>query len=377
MADQEAIKRAKAHKLLTKIGTQLHMRPHEIDEAKRVYALAQENNFVQGRHSSIVAGVALYIICRKQKIPQMLIDFADILKVSLYSLAACYIKLVKALQWCDQIPQIDPSLYIHRFCSKLEFGDKEREVSHTALRILQAFKKDWITQGRRPAGLCGAAIRIAANYHGFKRSTKQIVSVVKVCEETVKKRLTEFKSTPIGSLTPGGFEAIDFEKDERPSMDPPSFAKRELEMSKNLKSLVDSENIHKELENARSEMENELNNKEDSAKNEENNQEVSPENIPEEEKQLVLVPNIEDIILREQNKVVPWKSEDLSDIDDKEVEPYLLSDKEVRLKTIIWDYQNSEWNSKQSAKAIEDKKKPHEEKKAKRKKPGIYITKFL
>lgn len=55
----------------------------------------------------------------------------------------------------------------------------------------------WISTGRRPHGLCGAALLIAARFHGFKRSTSQIVKVVHVCEETVRKRINEFKKIKI------------------------------------------------------------------------------------------------------------------------------------------------------------------------------------
>jgi transcription factor IIIB subunit 2 len=59
----------------------------------------------------------------------------------------------------------------------------------------------WITTGRRPNGLCGAAILIAARYHGFKRSITQIVKVVHVCQETVRNRLDDFKQTNTAQLT--------------------------------------------------------------------------------------------------------------------------------------------------------------------------------
>lgn len=51
------------------------------------------------------------------------------------------------------IPLIDPSLFIHKFCAKLEFEDKTQQVATTALRMLQSMKRDWISTGRRPAGL--------------------------------------------------------------------------------------------------------------------------------------------------------------------------------------------------------------------------------
>lgn len=52
--------------------------------------------------------------------------------------------------------------------------------------------REWMGTGRRPNGLCGAAILIAARYHGFKRNTTQIVKVVHVCDETIRNRLAEF-----------------------------------------------------------------------------------------------------------------------------------------------------------------------------------------
>jgi len=41
----------------------------------------------------------------------------------------------------------------------------------TALKLLARMKRDWMCYGRRPTSLCGAAILIAARYHGFKRTT--------------------------------------------------------------------------------------------------------------------------------------------------------------------------------------------------------------
>ena len=65
-----------------------------------------------------------------------------------------------------ELPLIDPSLFIYRFCNRLEFNEKTHQVSMTALRLLQRMKLDWMCYGRRPASLCGAAILIAARYHG-------------------------------------------------------------------------------------------------------------------------------------------------------------------------------------------------------------------
>ena len=55
--------------------------------------------------------------------------------------------------------------------------------------------RSWMTVGRRPNGLCGAAILIAAKIHGFRRTPAQIVKAVHACEETIRKRINEFKDT--------------------------------------------------------------------------------------------------------------------------------------------------------------------------------------
>jgi transcription factor IIIB subunit 2 len=50
------------------------------------------------------------------------------------------------------LPVVDPSVFIHRFALSLELGDKTHEVQMTANRLVQLMKRDWIQQGRSPAG---------------------------------------------------------------------------------------------------------------------------------------------------------------------------------------------------------------------------------
>lgn len=113
----------------------------------------------------------------------------------------------------------DPCLYIHRFAHKLELGEKTHEVSMTALRLVARMKRDWIHHGRRPAGLCGAALLVAARLHNFNRSVREVARVVKLSEGTVRKRLGDFKDTPSSRLTIDEFLKIDLEQEH----DPPSF----------------------------------------------------------------------------------------------------------------------------------------------------------
>ena len=66
-----------------------------------------------------------------------------------------------------------------------------------------------MTVGRRPNGLCGAAILIAAKIHGFRRTPAQIVKAVHACEETIRKRINEFKDTKTAQLTRNELKEIE------------------------------------------------------------------------------------------------------------------------------------------------------------------------
>lgn len=121
----------------------------------------------------------------------MLIDFTDVLHTNVYTLGHAFLKLVRLLN--INVPFIDPSLFLARFASAMEFGDKTHAVASDALRLVQRMKRDWIQYGRRPAGLCGASLLVAARMHGFRRTQSEIVRIVKICDATLRKRFDLFQ----------------------------------------------------------------------------------------------------------------------------------------------------------------------------------------
>ena len=147
MIDSSQIRLNKAYKLIQLVSSKLSkiniffikyfffllaISQYLIDMAKRIFNLASNKKFIQGRKTKNVIGAILYTVCRIQKTGHLLIDFSDVLQVNLYVLGSIYLKLIKILQL--NIPLIDPSLYIHRFCAKLEFGDKSKLVENTSLK---------------------------------------------------------------------------------------------------------------------------------------------------------------------------------------------------------------------------------------------------
>ncbi|XP_055412882.1 transcription factor IIIB 90 kDa subunit isoform X2 [Bubalus kerabau] len=239
------------------LGNQLQLNQHCLDTAFNFFKMAVSKHLTRGRRTAHVVAACLYLVCRTEGTPHMLLDLSDLLQVNVYVLGKTFLLLAREL--CINAPAIDPCLYIPRFAHLLEFGEKNHEVSMTALRLLQRMKRDWMHTGRRPSGLCGAglwsglpsgwqvltddppavpdtlgpgathrpslslpapqALLVAARMHDFRRTVKEVISVVKVCESTLRKRLTEFEDTPTSQLTVDEFMKIDLEEE----CDPPSY----------------------------------------------------------------------------------------------------------------------------------------------------------
>ena len=72
--------------------------------------------------------------------------------------------------------------------------------------------RSWISTGRHPSGLCGAAILIAAKFHGFRRRPQEIVKVAHVCLEVIRKRVNEFKFLKTAELTRKEFKLKEIEQ---------------------------------------------------------------------------------------------------------------------------------------------------------------------
>ncbi|RCK59543.1 Transcription factor IIIB subunit [Candida viswanathii] len=217
---------------IKKIAASLKIPDYIADAAAEWFRLALTLNFVQGRRSHNVLATCLYVACRKERTHHMLIDFSSRLQISVYSLGATFLKMVKALH-ITSLPLADPSLFIQHFVEKLDFKDKATKVAKDAVKLAHRMAADWIHEGRRPAGIAGACVLLAARMNNFRRSHAEIVAVSHVGEETLQRRLNEFKRTKAGQLSIKSFREVEHLE----SSNPPSFEKNramELKIARKL-----------------------------------------------------------------------------------------------------------------------------------------------
>ena len=208
---------------IQEVASRLRLGGHYVDAAHRLFTIAVEKNFVQGRRTTHVVAACLYIACRQEKSQHMLIDFSDALQINVYTLGTCFLKFRRLLGLPLEI--LDPALYVYRFAAHLELDDKANAVALTALRLVGRMKRDWIVAGRRPAGICAAALLIAARAHGFSRHPQDVTRILRVCGLTVSTRVKEFEQTPTAQLTLDQFSrGVEFQTEA----DPPVFTRNRI-----------------------------------------------------------------------------------------------------------------------------------------------------
>jgi transcription factor IIIB subunit 2 len=176
------------------------------------YKLAMNHRFIQGRRMRNVAAVSIYMAARRQ--PEntlMLIDLAEKIQTNVWALGDTYKQFLEMLKEEDPaqlvgtkaVQEIEPLML--KYCRKLEFGDDSHRVADDACKVLKRMNRDWMVQGRQPAGLCGACIIIAARMNNFRRTIREVVYVVKVADSTITSRLYEYKRTQSAALTVNQF----------------------------------------------------------------------------------------------------------------------------------------------------------------------------
>ncbi|KAJ1817128.1 transcription factor TFIIIB subunit brf1 [Coemansia sp. RSA 2675] len=334
-----------ARRRIQGLATRLGLSEHYIESAQRIYNLALIQNFTKGRKSLRVAAACLYAVVRKERHSLMLIDFSDILQTSVFKLGSTFARLVNVLSL--QLPIVDPSLYLLRFASMLEFGDKTQLVVMDAMRLVQRMDRDWIRTGRRPSGICGACLLISARMHNFRRTQREIIRVVKIADTTLRRRLGEFCKTQSGKLTVSDFRSLWLEQ----AADPPAFTnsrKRPRPTALPIKphNGVSYDAIQLVLpgdDDTASEVAEEE--EEDGALEDTLDRVIREEvgiYLHEDELKLISSNMASDNFAPD---VGTW-----SDLDDDEVKNIMLTEEEVAVKTEIWDRENKEYMEEQERK---------------------------
>ena len=198
----------------------------EVERAADViFEIAHKAYFFRGRSLRNFASVCLYLALRKSteqvggvKRPKhavLLLDLAEHENTDVFALGATYRDLVNTLFpglaklgitgvnfAHEELLAHGPEMFIDRMVDRMEFPPNARpKIKMDAVRIVRRMNRDWMSTGRRPAGVCGAAVLLAARMNNYRRTVREVVLQAKVHEITINKRLEEFRDTASGKLS--------------------------------------------------------------------------------------------------------------------------------------------------------------------------------
>lgn len=220
-----------ARGLMQGYAQQLNVSESLVTAGTQVFKLASGANFIQGRTLASVAAVCLYAACRAEPpCKVMLIDLADLVQLNVFKLGRIFKKLNEVVPiGNDGLIPVYPEDLIWRFATKMEFHQETAKVAEDAVRLVKRMSRDWMVMGRRPSGICGACLLMAARMHNFRRTVREVVYIVKVTNHTIQNRLQEFNFTESSRMSVEDFLKQDFLES---SHDPPSFYKKSDEFRK-------------------------------------------------------------------------------------------------------------------------------------------------
>ena len=230
---------------MTQIATRLRLNQIDKDRGMQVYKLAMACNMIQGRTVREVAAACLFVGCRRDpECKTMLIDVSEAIEVNVFKLGAIYTTIVQKLGLKDErgpLYEVNPETLVQRFAHEMEFGSDEHRIAREAVQILKRMRRDWIHVGRRPAGVCGAALILAARMNNYRRTVREVVHLAKVADITINKRLDEFKYTESSRLTVDEFRhhGLELEKEH----DPPAFYQQFVTKKKRGKRKIQDEEV--------------------------------------------------------------------------------------------------------------------------------------
>ncbi|KAG5189775.1 cyclin-like protein [Tribonema minus] len=216
-----------AHGKIKMIATQLRMSLKYAEAAHRLFRAAVTNRFVQGRKTVNVIAACLFIVARQNRLPMMLLDISDAVRVNVFELGQTFLRLFRILSLQTNMHIVDPSLLINKYVERLNLGVKKNVIQEVAANITAQMNRDWIHTGRRPAGICAVALQIACNVHGVGITRKQICRILRISDSTISKRMREFEQTPASLMAQ--FDRAKGDRGAMPEADPPSFVNNRQE----------------------------------------------------------------------------------------------------------------------------------------------------
>ncbi|OLS29891.1 MAG: Transcription initiation factor IIB [Candidatus Thorarchaeota archaeon AB_25] len=171
---------------MERLSSQLGI-PRDVREtAALMYRKALTKNLVRGRSIESVVAASVYLACRIHRIPRRLDEVATETNVDRKQIGHA-VRLVVSRVNID-VPLASAKDLIPRLSSDLLL---EGRTVKKATEIIKNAEEKFVTIGKDPGGIAGAALYIAGIVEKDRRTQREIANVSRVTEVTIRNRYKE------------------------------------------------------------------------------------------------------------------------------------------------------------------------------------------
>jgi transcription initiation factor TFIIB len=174
---------AQAMSELERLSEKLSAAKSVKERAALIYRKALDKGLVQGRSIAAIAAASLYAAFRDTGTPRHLNEVSKVSSAKRKEIARCYRLILRELE--ITMPTPDSITFLSKISESAKISG---EAQGLAARILQEAKEKRISAGKNPIGFAAAALYLACQQMGEKKTQKEIGKAAGITEVTVRNR---------------------------------------------------------------------------------------------------------------------------------------------------------------------------------------------
>ena len=157
------------------------------ESSAMIYRRALSKNLIQGRSIEGVAAASLYIACRQSRLPNTLDEISNVSGIDKSSLSSYYRLLCK--EFNIRLQHIHAEDFVPKIRTNL---DVSVYIEAKAIALIKFINDNGFNGGNNPVGIAAAAMYVACQNLGVKRSQKKVAEAAGVSEVTIRKNAKIF-----------------------------------------------------------------------------------------------------------------------------------------------------------------------------------------
>ncbi|GMS83767.1 hypothetical protein PENTCL1PPCAC_5942, partial [Pristionchus entomophagus] len=166
---------------IREMSDRIHLTRTIQDRAALLFRQMLDGKTLRGKNIAAQAASCLYVACRQEGVPRTLKEIIAVAGCSPREVNKCVKLIIRSSENSFQL--ITSEDFMSRFCGNL---DLPHQVQRAATHIARVAKERDLVAGRSPISIAAAAIYMASQASGTKKTAKEVGEITGAAEVTVK-----------------------------------------------------------------------------------------------------------------------------------------------------------------------------------------------